>query len=213
MQTRYFSKALATIMAGILYPAVAISADSDTRSEMSLEKHSKATFGGGCFWCVEAVFEEMEGVAEVISGYAGGERANPSYEEVCSGRTGHAEVVQISFDPGKVSFSELLDHFFATHDPTTLNRQGADVGSQYRSVIFYQDEDQRQAALAKIRELDQSGAFDQPVVTEVEPLPEFYRAEGYHQDYFAKNPNAPYCRIVIAPKLEKARKHLEKSGG
>jgi len=164
------------------------------------------TFGAGCFWCVEAIFEELEGVNEVVSGYAGGSISNPTYREVCSGLTGHAEVCQISFDPQVISFKELLEVFWQTHDPTTLNRQGADVGTQYRSVIFYHSEEQRELAEKYKKELDFSGAWDDPLVTEISPITKFYKAEDYHQDYFKKNPYESYCQVVIGPKVEKFRK-------
>lgn len=162
-----------------------------------------ATFGGGCFWCLEAVFERLPGVSAVVSGYAGGKKPNPTYREVCSGTTGHAEVVNIHFDPQKISFDELLDLFWVCHDPTTLNRQGADVGSQYRSAIFYHDEDQHRAAEASKTALAASRTYPNPIVTEIAPLDKFYEAEDYHQDYFRNNTDAPYCRYVIQPKLKK----------
>ena len=163
------------------------------------------TLGGGCFWCLEAVYNELRGVERVISGYAGGSVANPSYEQVCSGRTGHAEVVQVAFDPSQISFKEILEVFFTIHDPTTLNRQGADVGTQYRSIILYQSPEQEQAAREVIEETKQSGIWRNPIVTEVVPLERFYPAEAYHQNYFEQNPYQPYCQIVIAPKVAKAR--------
>lgn len=161
----------------------------------------KATFGAGCFWCVEAVFERLDGVQSVVAGYAGGTKANPSYEEVCTGKTGHAEVAQITYDPAKVSYEKLLELFWKAHDPTTLNRQGADVGTQYRSVIFYYDEQQRLAA--EKSKAEAAKHFADPIVTEIKPLDKFYEAENYHQDYFRNHPEAPYCRFVIKPKLEK----------
>jgi peptide-methionine (S)-S-oxide reductase len=163
----------------------------------------KATLGAGCFWCVEAVFERLEGVQSVVSGYSGGTKRNPTYEEVCRGTTGHAEVAQITFDPMKITYEQLLEMFWKSHDPTTLNRQGADVGGQYRSVIFYHDERQREAA--ERLKLQAQNMFDGPIVTEVKPLKEFYPAENYHQDYYRNNPNAPYCRLVITPKLHKLK--------
>lgn len=163
----------------------------------------KASFGAGCFWCVEAIFERLDGVQSVVAGYAGGIKANPTYEEVCTGTTGHAEVAQITFDPAKISYERLLEVFWEAHDPTTLNRQGADSGTQYRSVIFYHDEKQRMAA-DQSRKLAQKN-FQEPIVTEIKPLTQFYQAENYHQDYFRNNPNAPYCRFVIKPKLEKLK--------
>jgi peptide-methionine (S)-S-oxide reductase len=166
-----------------------------------MEALEKATLGAGCFWCVEAVFEELDGVKSVVAGYAGGKTRNPTYEEVCSGKTGHAEVAQITFDPKKISFGEILGVFWRAHDPTTLNRQGADFGEQYRSVIFYHDE--KQKAIAEESLVKAGKAFTSPIVTGVEPLREFYEAEDYHQDYFRNNPHAPYCMFVIKPKLEK----------
>jgi peptide-methionine (S)-S-oxide reductase len=161
-----------------------------------------AILGG---WCLEAVYNELRGVQAVVSGYAGGSVANPSYEQVCSGRTGHAEVVQISFDPSQITFKEILEVFFTIHDPTTLNRQGADVGTQYRSVIFYQSPEQKQTAEEVIRDITNQGIWRNPIVTQVEPLERFYPAEGYHQNYFERNPYQPYCQMVIAPKVTKAR--------
>ena len=165
-----------------------------------------ATLGGGCFWCLDAVYRGIRGVTKVESGYAGGTLARPTYEQVCSGRTDHAEVVQLTFDPSVISFRELLDIFFVIHDPTTLNRQGADVGTQYRSVIFYHDDEQRRVAEEAIRELEAEGRHDARIVTEVAPAPEFFVAERYHQDYYANNSTAGYCRAVVAPKVAKARK-------
>lgn len=164
-----------------------------------------ATLGGGCFWCLEAVFQQLEGVRSVQSGYSGGARKNPSYEQVCSGATGHAEVVQVQFDPSVTSFREVLQVFFATHDPTTRNRQGADVGTQYRSVIFYDSAKQKQTAEDVIGEIDQAGVFGNPVVTELSPLTAFYPAENYHNDYYRSNPKQPYCQYVIDPKVSKFR--------
>ncbi len=163
------------------------------------------TLGGGCFWCLEAVYLEMEGVTEVISGYAGGHKPNPSYEEVCTGATGHAEVVQIKFDNKATTLTEILSVFFTIHDPTTLNRQGADVGTQYRSVIFFHDEPQRDTAKTILDEMTNQGIWHSPIVTELQPVPEFYRAEEYHQNYFSQNPYQGYCRAVVAPKVSKFR--------
>ncbi len=165
-----------------------------------------ATLGGGCFWCLEAVFDQLDGVRSVESGYMGGQVANPSYEAVCSGRTGHAEVVQVRFDPAVVSFRDLLHVFFAIHDPTTLNRQGSDVGTQYRSVIFYHLPEQQAEAGAVIAALTNERVFSNPIVTEVVPAGPFYVAEDYHQEYFARNPLQPYCSYVVAPKVAKFRK-------
>jgi peptide-methionine (S)-S-oxide reductase len=170
-----------------------------------------ATLGGGCFWCLEAVFDELKGVERVDSGYAGGRVAAPSYELVCTGTTGHAEAVQIAFDPAVITYRELLEVFFTIHDPTTPNRQGADVGSQYRSVIFYHGPEQRAVAERLIVDLDAQKLWDAPIVTEVVPFETFYAAEAYHEDYYRRNPNQGYCRVVIAPKVAKARKlFLEK---
>lgn len=165
-----------------------------------------ATLGGGCFWCLEAVYDQLEGVIEVVSGYAGGTAPSPSYRQVCAGTTGHAEVVQITFDPQIVSYREILEVFFDIHDPTTPNRQGADVGTQYRSIILYHDEGQKHAAEQLIEELNHAGHWPNPVVTEVKPFEVFYPAEDYHQEYFAQHPNQPYCRAVISPKVKKFAK-------
>ncbi len=167
-----------------------------------------ATFGSGCFWCSEAVFEEVNGVIDVVSGYSGGKVINPSYREVCTGRTGHAEVVQIKYDPSVVNYQELLDIFFKTHDPTSLNKQGADVGTQYRSVIFYHDENQKDLAEETIKKLDESHVYEHKIVTEVEPFKNFYMAEEYHQDYYKKNPDYGYCTVVISPKIHKFRQNF-----
>jgi len=175
---------------------------------MNDPKSKIAVFGGGCFWCTEAVFDELRGVKSVMSGYAGGSTKNPTYEEVCGGGTGHAEVIKIDFDPVEIVFKDLLTVFFATHDPTTLNRQGNDVGTQYRSAIFYADEEQKREAEAFIKELNDSKAFGKPVVTTLEPLGEFYVAEDYHQKYYANNPYQPYCQYMIPPKLSKLHKQF-----
>jgi peptide-methionine (S)-S-oxide reductase len=169
---------------------------------------SVATLGGGCFWCLEAVFEGLQGVEKVESGYTGGSVANPTYHQVCTGATGHAEVVQVAFDPAVVSFREILKVFFATHDPTTLNRQGADAGTQYRSAIFYHTPEQRQAAEQLIAELNTAKVWDAPIVTQVVPFEKFYRAEDYHQGYFRNNPYQGYCRAVVSPKVAKFRKQF-----
>ena len=165
-----------------------------------------ATFGSGCFWCTEAVFKELKGVTKVVSGYTGGEVKNPTYEQVCTGLTGHAEVIQVTYDPEQVTFEELLEVFWKTHDPTTLNRQGNDIGTQYRSSIFYHNDRQKELAEIYMKKLDESDIFSDPIVTQIEPIGEFYSAEKYHQNYFALNPNQPYCRFVTAPKVEKFRK-------
>jgi len=167
-----------------------------------------ATLAGGCFWCLEAVYDELKGVEDVVSGYAGGRVPNPSYEMVCTGTTGHAEVVQIIFDPKIVSFKEILEVFFTIHDPTTLNRQGSDVGTQYRSAIFYHTPEQKVTAEQVIAELNSEHVWDGSIITELKPFEEFYPAEAYHQEYFKKNPNQSYCRVVIAPKVTKFRKQF-----
>jgi peptide-methionine (S)-S-oxide reductase len=166
----------------------------------------KATFGAGCFWCVEAVFQQLQGVQRVVSGYAGGSVENPTYKQVCTGSTGHAEVVQLTFDPEVISFEELLYVFWRVHDPTTLNRQGPDVGTQYRSAIFYHDEEQKAVAEKSRQETDASGLWPDPIVTEIVPFRNFYEAEAYHQDYYQENPNQLYCRMVIDPKVRKFQK-------
>ena len=175
-------------------------ADSDKKTNST----DLATFGGGCFWCIEAVFERLEGVKSVSNGYAGGKKENPTYEEVSGGWTGHAEVIQVEFDPKKVSYEALLDLFWQAHDPTTLNRQGADLGTQYRSIILYRNEAQKAAAEKSKKET--AARFQKPIVTEIVPLARFYKAEGYHQGYYRNNPRAPYCSLVIRPKLEKLKR-------
>lgn len=167
-----------------------------------------ATLAGGCFWCLEAVYRELKGVERVQSGYTGGRRPNPTYEQVCSGATGHAEVVQVEYDPTVISYRDLLDVFFTIHDPTTLDRQGNDVGSQYRSAIFTHDDSQAVAARQKIADLEKEGVWGDPIVTKVEPLSTFYAAEDYHAAYFERNGNQPYCQFVVAPKVAKARKEF-----
>jgi len=174
-------------------------------------KREVATLGGGCFWCLEAVYDELRGVERVESGYSGGDVANPSYREVCYGKTGHAEVVQLTFDPEVISYREILEVFFTIHDPTTLNRQGADVGTQYRSVIFYHTPEQKATAEAVVAEIEAAGIWRDPIVTQIVPFEAFYVAEDYHQEYFQRNPEQPYCQIVIEPKVAKFRqKYLEK---
>ncbi len=170
----------------------------------------KATFGGGCFWCTEAIFKRIRGVQSVISGYTGGRRENPSYDQVSTGVTGHVEAIQIVFDQKVIPFTRLLDIFWATHDPTTLNQQGADVGTQYRSVIFYHSEKQKQEAEASKEKLEKSGTYTDPVVTEILPFNEFFTAEEYHQNYYDANRNYPYCRVVIDPKVQKLLKEFAK---
>jgi len=172
-------------------------------------KIETATFGTGCFWCTEAIFQDLKGVQQVISGYSGGSVENPSYQQVCTGTTGHAEAVQITFDPEVISFEDLLYVFWRTHDPTTLNRQGADVGPQYRSVIFYHNDEQKNLAEKSLKETDASGLWPNPIVTEISPYQTFYQAEDYHQNYYKINPNQPYCRMVIDPKVRKFRKEFQ----
>ncbi|OYW17408.1 MAG: peptide-methionine (S)-S-oxide reductase [Planctomycetales bacterium 12-60-4] len=172
---------------------------------MTTETTEIATLAGGCFWCLEAVFEQLQGVHKVVSGYANGSVANPSYEQVCTGRTGHAEVVQVTFDPLVIGYADLLDVFFAIHDPTTLNRQGGDVGTQYRSGVYTHSSEQDQAARAKLEELTAAQIWDDPLVTEVQPLQAFYPAEDYHQGYFRAHPQQAYCAAVVSPKVAKFR--------
>ena len=182
--------------------------NADQNKNQSLEY---ATLGGGCFWCLEAIYQQLKGVLKVESGYAGGEVPNPSYKLVCGGQTGHAEVVRITFDPQVISYRELLQIFFTIHDPTTLNRQGADVGTQYRSTIFYHDQQQKETAQAVMAETEAARLWPAPLVTELQPVEAFYKAEGYHQDYYRNNSAQPYCQVVIAPKVAKFRKeYLEK---
>ncbi len=184
-----------------------ITMDNTTTSVTIPANTDTATLANGCFWCTEAIFEQLDGVISAVSGYSGGQTTNPTYKEVSTGETGHAECLQIIYDPAKISFDELLEVFWQTHDPTTLNRQGADVGTQYRSAIFYHNEEQKQKAEKYKAELDKSGAFDRPIVTEITAFNEFYPAENYHQQYYELNGNSnPYCSIVIRPKLEKFKK-------
>jgi peptide-methionine (S)-S-oxide reductase len=197
----------------IVSAAVGCTAKTQTRNSMSadLSKISEnidtATFGTGCFWCTEAIFEQLNGVVKVTSGYSGGEIPNPTYKQVCTGETGHAECVQVQYEPDKITYDELLEVFWQVHDPTTLNRQGADVGTQYRSAIFYHTPEQKQKAEKYKAELDQSGAFKNPIVTEISPAATFYTAEDYHQEYYENNKNSnPYCAVVIRPKMDKFKK-------
>ena len=185
-----------------------VNANSNTKMKDQKDKLEIATFGAGCFWCVEAIFQELQGVEKVVSGYMGGEKES-TYKEVCTGETGHAEVCQITYDPQAISFKELLEVFWQVHDPTTLNRQGADVGSQYRSVVFYHSEEQREIASTIKESLNNSNAWENPVVTEISPVDKFYKAENYHQDYFNNNGNQPYCSMVIKPKQEKFKKAFQ----
>lgn len=180
----------------------------DTMTDTN-NKLDTATLGAGCFWCVEAIFQNLEGVHSVYAGYAGGHVNNPTYKQVCDGGTGHIEVAQITYDPSKISFEELLTVFWKTHDPTTLDRQGNDVGDQYRSVIFYHTENQKLLAEKSKKEMNESGYYDAPIVTVIEPLSNYYKAEDYHQDYFKNNPNQPYCQMVVQPKVEKFKKEFK----
>ena len=191
-----------TLFCLVVWTPVSLLHGKTMNQKPSLEK---ATFGGGCFWCLEAVFERIDGVKSVVSGYAGGTTANPTYKQVCTGSTGHAEVVQIEYDPKVVTYEHLLEVFWVSHDPTTLNRQGADVGTQYRSVIFYNDDAQKTTAEKSKRALAASETYPGPIVTEIRPFATFYKAEDYHQGYFDNNPNAPYCTFVIRPKLKKLK--------
>jgi peptide-methionine (S)-S-oxide reductase len=196
---------------------VAISASKTDNNNMETNKTvptntdslETITLGAGCFWCVEAVFQQLQGVVKVESGYAGGAIKNPSYREVCTGRTGHAEAVQVSFDPQVISLQQILDVFWNSHDPTTLNRQGADAGTQYRSAIFYHTEAQKAIAEQSRKQFDETGPYGDPVVTEITPFTNFYKAEDYHQDYFAINGHEPYCQMVIRPKIDKVQKQFK----
>jgi peptide-methionine (S)-S-oxide reductase len=194
------------ILACLLFTGTLFSQNNNTTKKMIQSNFETITLGGGCYWCVEAVYENLKGVKSVVSGFSGGKNANPSYEEVCSGTTGHAEVVQITFDKTVTNLDEIFKVFFTVHDPTTLNRQGGDRGTQYRSVIFYNNEEQKQEALSIIAELKNAKVYDNPIVTTLEPFTKFYKAEDYHQNYYANNKNQPYCQMVIQPKLEKFEK-------
>jgi peptide-methionine (S)-S-oxide reductase len=186
-----------------------ITADESDKKNPTPPKTALATLGGGCFWCTEAVFLRVRGVKKVVSGYTGGTKKNPTYKDICTGLTGHAEVIQIEYDPSVVTFEQILDVFFYTHDPTTKNRQGADVGTQYRSAVFYHDQTQKETTEKVIAELNKSGDFDNPIVTTIEELKVFYPAEDYHQDYFSQNPSNPYCMAVVGPKVSKFRKRYK----
>ncbi len=196
------------IVSVILIGAMSIFGTNKNEAKMSSNEAAleKATFGAGCFWCVEAMFQDIKGVTSVVSGYSGGHVKKPSYKEVCTGRTGHAEVIQVEYDPDIVSYETLLEAFFLSHDPTQLNRQGADVGTQYRSVIYYHTKSQQMLAEERKRQLNAQDAYGAPVVTEISAIETFYPAEDYHQDYYSANPNQPYCSRVVGPKLDKFRK-------
>lgn len=191
------------IVSIILVTAKIATAQVNNGKHMSNKQIEVTTLGAGCFWCVEAIFKRIDGVINVESGYSGGMVKNPTYRDVCTGNTGHAEVIQITFNPTKISFAQLLEIFFKTHDPTTLNRQGADIGTQYRSIILYHSEEQRLIAEDIIRKLNGAGIWNDPIVTQVEPFIVFFKAENYHQDYYANNTKQPYCQMVINPKIEK----------
>lgn len=198
---------LLAAVSGIFFAVVAAqTAAQNSTNTMESSKLQEATFGAGCFWCVEAIFEEVKGIESAVAGYAGGTITNPTYRQVSSGQTGHAEVARITFDPSKISYEELLEVFWHTHNPTTKNRQGADVGPQYRSVIFYHNGTQKEVAEQSLEKTDASDLWDDPIVTEIKPLSNFSVAENYHQNYYDNNPNAGYCQVVIAPKLKKFRK-------
>lgn len=204
---------LSILLAGILITSPGCSQSSSKKQTPSAMTNSvpasqidTATFGGGCFWCTEAQFQLLDGVLSVQSGFSGGSIKNPSYKEVCTGLTGHAEVIQVTYDTTKLSYDELLEAFWTSHDPTQFNRQGNDVGTQYRSVIFYHSETQHQLAESYKKKLNESGAYDKPVVTEISPMTVFYKAEDYHQNYFNQNGDQPYCQFVVAPKVEKFKK-------
>ncbi len=194
----------------LLFSCADVKGDLENKSKQNSMQGSKnmetATFGAGCFWCVEAMFESLKGVDSAVSGYSGGHVKKPTYKEVCNGTTGHAEVIQVHFDPSIITYEELLEAFFLAHDPTTLNRQGADVGTQYRSVIYYHNPEQEKLAREYKDKLERSGAFSDPIVTEISAFDVFYAAEDYHQEYFALNPDQPYCSRVVGPKLDKFRK-------
>lgn len=192
---------------GLLLGGMGAAVAQNKAMENTTNQTETATLGGGCFWCTEAIYQMLPGVKSVASGYAGGTSENPTYKDVCSGRTGHAEVIQIEFDPKQVSYNKILDTFWQAHDPTTLNRQGADAGTQYRSIILYNSEAQKVAAEKSKAEAQKH--FERPIVTEIVPLKKFYKAEGYHQNYFRSNPDQPYCRAVILPKVEKFEKKLD----
>jgi peptide-methionine (S)-S-oxide reductase len=187
---------------------MSVSAQDKTQTKGKIMQHEVATLGAGCFWCVEAIYQRLNGVEKVESGYSGGTVKNPTYEQVCTGKTGHAEVIQVTFDPALLSYKTLLEVFFKTHDPTTLNRQGADAGTQYRSVIFYHSEEQRKIAEQVKKETDAAKIWDDPIVTEIAPYSSFYKAENYHQNYYNENSYKPYCMAVINPKLSKFRKEF-----
>ena len=205
---RYISVILFMLLFVASSPTIAQQQNQKAMNKENENRLETATFGAGCFWCVEAVFQQLKGVKSVTSGYSGGHVKNPAYREVTSGNTGHAEAVQIKFDPEQISFRQLLEVFWKTHDPTTLNRQGPDIGPQYRSAIFYHNEEQKRIAEESKNEMDRSGYYNNPIVTEIEPFTNFYVAEDYHQDYYESNPNQPYCRTWIDPKMKKLQEQF-----
>ena len=205
---RYISVILFMLLFVASSPTIAQQQNQKAMNKENENRLETATFGAGCFWCVEAVFQQLKGVKSVTSGYSGGHVKNPAYREVTSGNTGHAEAVQIKFDPEQISFRQLLEVFWKTHDPTTLNRQGPDIGPQYRSAIFYHNEEQKRIAEESKNETDRSGYYNNPIVTEIEPFTNFYVAEDYHQDYYESNPNQPYCRMRIDPKMKKLQEQF-----
>lgn len=207
--TRVLNAWSKTALLAVLLPGLAGMAADTNSMDQAKSSTETATLGGGCFWCTEAIYQMLPGVKSVVSGYAGGAKENPTYKEVCSGDTGHAEVIQVEYDPKLISFEKILGTFWEAHDPTTLNRQGADTGTQYRSIILYANDSQR--ALAEKSKAAAQAKFAQPIVTEIVPLKKFYPAEGYHQDYYRNNPNQGYCRAVIRPKVEKFEKKLGKT--
>lgn len=200
---------MSILVVSVLMVSGLVAVGQSNKTKGKTMQHEVATLGAGCFWCVEAIYQQLDGVIKVESGYSGGQTAHPTYEEVCTGRTGHAEVIQVTFDPQKISFKELLEVFFRTHDPTTLNRQGADVGTQYRSALFYHSEDQKKIAEAVKKETDAAKIWDDPIVTEIARFDAFYKAEEYHQNYYNQNANQAYCRMVINPKLNKFKKEFK----
>jgi len=198
---------LNTLLASALLAGGVLTTIAEPQKNMNTNATEAATFGGGCFWCTEAIYQMLPGVKSVVSGFAGGTKENPTYQDVCTGKTGHAEVIQVTYDPKVISYEKLLETFFETHDPTTLNRQGADQGTQYRSIILYNNEAQKMAA-EKVKAEEQK-SLSKPIVTEIVPLKAFYKAEDYHQDYYRSHPNAGYCQMVIRPKVEKFEKKLK----
>lgn len=205
---KFLSTPFTAIVFALLFSSASVAQPNNNTNAMSSNKMEEATFGAGCFWCVEAVFEEVKGVESAIAGYAGGKLPNPTYRQVSSGQTGHAEVTRVTYDPSVISYQQLLEVFWHTHNPTTKNRQGADVGPQYRSAIFYHNDKQKEIAKESLQKTDESDLWEDPIVTEIKPLSNYSVAENYHQNYYENNPNAGYCQVVIAPKLKKFRKNF-----